>query len=88
MAVRLIAYDPNEPGRDDSALFDVLKSYGPWAKLSEYVYAVETNVSPENIVERLKQHTDPYDIVCVITLTTPYSVLGHDDVDDWLSRKM
>jgi hypothetical protein len=39
-------------------------------------------------VERLKQHTDPYDIVCVITLTTPYSVLGHDDVDDWLSRKM
>ncbi|MBW1770201.1 MAG: hypothetical protein JRF64_07295 [Deltaproteobacteria bacterium] len=88
MAVRLITYDPNEPGRDDSAVFDVLKSYGPWAKLSEYVYAVETNVSPENIMERLKQHTDPYDIVCVITLTTPYSVLGHDDVHDWLFRKL
>jgi hypothetical protein len=75
MAVRLIAYDPNEPGRDDTALFDIVKSYGPWAKLSENVYAVETTVSPEIIVERLKQHTDPYDIVCVVTLTTRISFL-------------
>ena len=55
MAVRFISYDPNEPGRDDTALVDVIKKYGPWAKLSGHSYAVETSVSPETIMERLKQ---------------------------------
>jgi hypothetical protein len=88
MAVRLITYDPNEPGRDDSAFFDALKGYGPWAKLSESTYAVETNVSPKRIIERLERQVEPYDIVSVITLTPPYSILGHEDLDDWLSRKL
>jgi hypothetical protein len=88
MAVRLITYDPNEPGRDDSALFDTVKGYGPWAKLSESTYAVQTNVSPDRIVERLERQIEPYDIVSVITLTPPYSILGHEDLDDWLSRKL
>lgn len=88
MAVRLITFDLNEPGRDDSAIINIVKSYGPWAKLAPSVYAVETSVSPENMMLRLKQYTDPYDIASIITLTTPYAVLGHDDVDDWLSRKL
>ena len=88
MAVRLISYDPNEPGRDDTAFFDVVKKYGPWAKLSEFCYAVVTNVSPEIIMDRLKLHTEPYDIVSIITLAAPYSVFGHDELDDWLSRRL
>ena len=88
MAVRLISYDPNEPGRDDTAFFDVVKRYGPWAKLTEFSYAVVTSVSPEIIMERLKQYAEPYDIVCVITLAAPHCVHGHEDLDDWLSRKL
>jgi len=88
MAVRLITYDPNEPARDNSAFFDVVKGYGPWAKLSESTYAVQTNVTPQRIVERLAKEIEPYDIVSVITLTPPYSILGHEDLNDWLSRKL
>jgi hypothetical protein len=88
MSVRLVTYDPNEPGRDDSALFDAVKDYGPWAKMSGSAYAVETTVSPEIMMEKLTKHIHPYDIVCVMTLTFPYSVFGHEDVDDWLSRKL
>jgi hypothetical protein len=88
MAVRFISCDPNEPGRDDTALVDVIKKYGPWAKLSDRAYAVETSVSPATIMERLKKYTDPYDVVCVVTLTAPYCVHGHEDLDDWLSRKL
>jgi hypothetical protein len=88
MAVRLISYDPNEPGRDDTAFFDVVKRYGPWAKLTEFSYAVVTSVSPEIIMERLKQHIGPHDIVSVITLADPYSVIGHEDLNDWLSRRL
>jgi hypothetical protein len=88
MAVRFISYDPNEPGRDDTALVDVIKKYGPWAKLSDHSYAVETSVNPETMMERLKQHAEPYDIICVITLAAPHCVHGHEDLDDWLSRKL
>jgi hypothetical protein len=88
MAIRFISYDPNEPGRDDTALVDVIKKYGPWAKLSDKSYAVETSVSPETIVERLRQHIEPYDIVCVVTLAAPHCVHGHEELDDWLSRKL
>ncbi|UCD87141.1 MAG: hypothetical protein JSV01_05095 [Desulfobacterales bacterium] len=88
MPIRLVTYDPNEPGRDDSALFDAVKGYGPWAKLSESAYAVETSVSPEIMMEKIKKNIDPYDIVCIITLTSPYSVSGHEDLYDWLSRKL
>jgi hypothetical protein len=88
MAIRLITYDPDESGRKNSALFEAVKGYGPWAKLSDAAYAVETNVSPERIMERLKEHVDPFDIVCVITLASPFCVVGHSDTDDWLSRKL
>jgi hypothetical protein len=88
MPVRLISYDPNEPGRDDSTFFSIVKRYGPWAKLSEFSYAVVTSVSPEIMMERLKQHLQPYDIVSIITLAPPYSVTGHEDLNDWLSRRL
>ena len=49
MAVLLVTYDLNKPGKDYNDLLKTIKSYA-WARLSESSYAIKTDQSPQQVL--------------------------------------
>jgi hypothetical protein len=87
MAVLLVTYDLKKPGGDYSGLLAKLKSYS-WARLSESSYAIQTNDSPQSVVNALKPFIDPNDNLYVINLRKPYAGYGPKDLNDWLDTRL
>ncbi|HUU39838.1 MAG TPA: hypothetical protein VMW42_02740 [Desulfatiglandales bacterium] len=88
MAVLLITYDLNNPDQDYSGFHDAIKCYGSWADLSESSYAVETDVKPTAIRDKLKEHIGKKDQVYIFTLTAPCAGMGSLEVKRWLSKRL
>jgi hypothetical protein len=87
MSVLLVTYDLNKPGQN----YDDLKKYidkFPWARLSESSYAIETDLSPEQIYSALSGIIDNTDQIYIVTLTGPYCGQGHEKVNQWLDERL
>jgi hypothetical protein len=87
MAVLLVAYDLKRPGQNYPGLLDTIKSF-PWARLSESSYAIETQLSPTQVRDRVRAFLDQNDHIYVITLTRPWNSWGLNDVNEWLRQRM
>ena len=87
MQTLLITYDLNKPGQDYSDFYKIIKSYA-WAKLSESSYAISTLCTPREILDQLRPYVDDGDNVYIVTLITPYSGRGPEDVNAWLRDKL
>ena len=87
MAVLLITYDLNAPGKDYNDLLTTIRSYD-WARLSESSYAIGTNASPQAIFDKLQPYLDRNDNLYIITLKKPYAGYGPKEVNDWLERNL
>ncbi len=51
MAVLLVTYDLNTPGKDYNDLLKKIKGYD-WARLSESSYAISTSASPQAVFDQ------------------------------------
>lgn len=87
MAVLLVTYDLNKPGKDYGDLLKTIKSYS-WARLSESSYAISTDSTPQTIYGTLQRYLDSNDTLYVITLKKPYAGVGPKDVNDWLANNL
>ena len=87
MAVLLITYDLNKPGKDYNGLLGAIRSYG-YAKLSESSYAIKTEKSAQTIFSYLKQFIDDNDNMYIINLKKPYAGYGPKAVNDWLDKNL
>lgn len=87
MAVLLVTYDLNKPGKDYNDLLKTIKAYG-WARLSESSYAIKTEQTPQQVFDILKPYLDQNDNLYVITLKKPYAGFGPTDVNDWLDSNL
>lgn len=87
MAVLLVTYDLNKPGKDYSDLLKTIKSYS-WARLSESSYAISTDSTPQTIYGQLEPYLDSNDTLYVITLKKPYAGVGPKDVNNWLASNL
>ena len=58
MAVLLVTYDLNRPGKDYPDLLKTIKEYS-WAKISESSYAINTTKSPIDVFNQLKPRRPP-----------------------------
>jgi hypothetical protein len=87
MSVKLITYDLDKPGQDYTDLLKEIKSFS-WARLSESSYAVDTDLSPSQLYDRLSPYTDANDTIYVIPLHSPYRGFGPKEVNDWLERHL
>ena len=85
MAVLLVTYDLNTPGKDYNDLLKKIKGYD-WARLSESSYAISTSASPQAVFDQLKPYLDRNDYIYIITLKRPYTGYGPQDVNDWLEK--
>lgn len=87
MAVLLVTYDLNTPGKDYNDLLKKIKSQN-WARLSESSYAIFTTASPQAVFDQLKPYLDRNDYIYIITLKRPYTGYGPQDVNDWLEKHL
>ena len=62
----IISYDLCKPGRDYMGLYQAIKAYGYWGKLTESTWAVVTYESPVEIRSHLQQYLDSNDRLIVI----------------------
>jgi len=84
---KLITYDLNHE-KTRPPILEKIKELGGWAKLSESCYAVDTNLTVEQIYARLQPLIDENDNLYIITLAKPYSGFGPKDVNDWLNQNL
>lgn len=62
----IISYDLCQPGRDYNALYNVLKSFHNWGKLTESTWAVISNSTAVEIRDLLLRYIDSNDRLIVI----------------------
>ena len=66
MACYIVSYDLRDPGRNYNDLYERLKSYSKWAKLTESTWAIVTGQSAVEIRDYLKYVLDSNDRIFVI----------------------
>ena len=62
----IIMYDLRAPGRNYEQLYQAIKSYGTWGKLTESSWAIVSNQTVENIRNFLLNFIDGNDRIMVI----------------------
>lgn len=62
----IISYDLCQPGRDYETLYQALKSFPNWGKLTESTWAVVTNKTAVEIRDFLRNYIDSNDRLIVI----------------------
>lgn len=62
----LIIYDLRRPGIHYAALYDAIKSYNVWGKITESVWAIVSSDSANDIACNLHQYVDSNDRLMVI----------------------
>lgn len=87
MAVLLITYDLNKPGKDYNDLLKAIKEYA-WARLSESCYSIRTDRSPQHVFDELRPFLDQNDNLYIVNLKRPYAGFGPKDVNDWLDKNL
>jgi len=85
--VYIVSYDLNRPGQDYSGLHRELNTFA-WAKLGGSAYAVETELSAQQLRERLQPHVDANDRLYVLSVHLPWSGFGPNEVNQWLSLRV
>ena len=87
MAVLLVTYDLNKPGKDYNDLLKAIKNY-TWARLSESSYAIRTDHSSQQVFDKFKPYLDQNDNLYVISLKKPYAGFGPQEVNTWLENSL
>jgi hypothetical protein len=89
MAILLVSYDLSKEftSRDYNALLNSIRSVA-WARISESSYAIDTDLHPESVYQKLKQYLDENDNLAVITLSQPIAGRVPQDVADWLNQRL
>lgn len=69
MSSKIIEYDLRQPNRDYEALYDAIKSYGIWARVTESTWLIKTEDNCVQVRDSLKQKMDTNDRLFVGELT-------------------
>ncbi|MBQ2883651.1 MAG: hypothetical protein IJE43_07780 [Alphaproteobacteria bacterium] len=68
--ILLITYDLRQPNRDYESLYDAIKKCGShWWHYLESTWLVDTNISVDECVNRLRQTMDTDDNLLVVDIT-------------------
>jgi CRISPR-associated endonuclease Cas2 len=90
MAVLLVMYDLNNEGKsthDYREFYKIIKSYDG-VRLSDSAYAINTEVGPHQVWERLKRNTDSDDNVLVVTLASPFAGVHRTGTIRWMQSNL
>ncbi len=66
MKCYIITYDLCVPGRDYSSLYEAIKSYSRWGKITQSTWAIVTTFNAQEIRDHLLRYMDDNDRLMVI----------------------
>lgn len=69
MSSKIIEYDLRQPGRDYDALYQVIKSYDEWARITESTWFIRTDTTCVQVRDQLLAVMDANDRLFVGELT-------------------
>lgn len=61
MSSKIIEYDLRQPGRDYDAVYEAIKGYGTWAKITESTWFIKTNETCAQVRNKLMKLMDDND---------------------------
>ncbi len=61
MSSKIIEYDLRQPGRDYDALYEAIKSYGTWARITESTWFIKTDATCVQVRDKLLSVMDTND---------------------------
>ena len=90
MPIILVNYDLNKEKSSENytEIINIIKSERNWAKLSESCYAMDTNMTPIQIYNKMKPYLDTNDSLLAFPIKQPYYGQHSKEVIEWLSRKL
>lgn len=83
-----ISYDLNRPGQKYADLIEAIKVSGAWWHYLQSTWLVDTNLTAQQLFNRLRPHIDDNDIVLIIGVTRDYSGWLPEKAWNWLKERM
>lgn len=65
MSSKIIEYDLRQPGRNYDALYDAIKNYGTWARITESTWFIKTTETCVQVRDKLSKQMDSNDRIFV-----------------------
>ena len=84
----IIMYDLRAPGRNYEQLYQAIKSYGTWGKLTESSWAIVSDQTAENIRNFLLNFIDNNDRIMVIRSGQSAAWRNIKANNDWLKKNL
>ena len=85
--VLLITYDLNKPGQDYTSLHEAIKAYGTWWHHLDSTWLIDTNQTPSQCVDNLRQYMDNNDNILVIEVCKNYQGWLPEKAWEWLRAR-
>lgn len=84
----IIIYDLRAPGRNYNSLYDAIKSYGTWGKISESAWAIVARGDSASIRDYLLRFMDNNDRLMVIKAGQEAAWKNAIANNDWLKTNL
>ena len=84
----IVIYDLRAPGRNYNMLYDAIKSYGTWGKISESAWAIISTDSCVSIRDYLLKYLDNNDRLMVIKAGQEAAWKNAMANNDWLKTNL
>lgn len=86
MAVFMVSYDLNKPGKDYSSLYEELKKKGAWWHYLDSTWLIDTAESSKQLATRLLKKMDDSDWLLVMEVRRPAHGWLSQDAWDWINE--
>ena len=84
--VYAINYDLRKLGQDYAEFYEAIKALGAWHHYLESMWLVDTQLSAEDIWNRLRPHVDTNDYFLVIGVTGDYAGWLPQEASNWMKE--
>jgi len=86
--ILLVSLDLLGPATSYDGLYEELKKQGTWWHYMRWTWLIETNQTPNQVVDALKPHVQSNDRMLVIPLTSPHQGLLTKEEWQWINDRM
>ncbi len=84
----IIIYDLRAPGRNYASLYQAIKDYGTWGKISESAWAVVSSQNSVEIRNNLMKYLDSNDRLMVVRSGQDAAWVNAMASKDWLQENL
>jgi len=86
--ILIVTLDLRGPATAYDPLYQALKGQGRWWHYMRWTWLVDTQRTPDEVVDALKPHVQSNDRVLVSPLVRPYQGLLTKEAWDWIRARM